>query len=88
MIDEMRLWSKQRGNRIFHLGGGLGSRQDSLFDFKASFSKQRHPFYTLRLITDSQNYRNLIKARAMEMNINPEELIQTSYFPAYRASAV
>jgi hypothetical protein len=86
MIDEVRLWAKDRGNKIFHLGGGLGSQQDSLFDFKASFSKQRHPFCTLRLITDPGNYQSLIQARAKQINIDPEELLKTNYFPAYRIS--
>jgi hypothetical protein len=88
MIDEMRLWSKARGNRIFHLGGGLGSRQDSLFEFKASFSKQRHPFCTLRLIADSENYQDLIQARAKQMNINLEKLLDAAYFPAYRTPEI
>jgi hypothetical protein len=86
MIDEMRLWSKERGNKVFHLGGGLGGQQDSLFEFKASFSRRRHLFCTLRLITDSNNYHSLVRSRATEMNVNPSELINASYFPAYRVS--
>lgn len=84
MFDEVRLWAKARCNRIFHLGGGLGSQQDSLFDFKASFSKQRHHFCTLRLITDSKCYQALIQARAKQMNVNPDELVNSAFFPAYR----
>jgi Acetyltransferase (GNAT) domain len=85
MFDEVRLWAKARGNTVFHLGGGLGSQQDSLFDFKASFSKQRHHFCTVRLITDPQNYQNLVKARARQMEISPDRLLDTTFFPAYRA---
>lgn len=88
MFDEVRLWAKARGNTVFHLGGGLGSQQDSLFDFKASFSKQRHQFCTVRLITDPENYQNLVKARARQMDISPDRLLDTTFFPAYRASEI
>jgi hypothetical protein len=85
MFDEVRLWAKVRGNKIFHLGGGLGSQEDSLFDFKASFSKQRHHFCTLRLITNSEHYDNLVKTRARQINVSPAHLLDTNFFPAYRA---
>ena len=29
LIDEVRLWAAGRGARVFHLGGGVGSQQDS-----------------------------------------------------------
>jgi hypothetical protein len=88
MFDEVRLWAKARGNTIFHLGGGLGSQKDSLFDFKASFSKQRHYFSTVRLITNAENYQNLVIAKAMQMGISTERLLDTRFFPAYRALEV
>jgi hypothetical protein len=88
MFDEVRLWATARGNTVFHLGGGLGSQKDSLFDFKASFSKQRHHFCTLRLITNSEYYQNLVNARAIQINVKTEQLLDTSFFPAYRASGV
>jgi hypothetical protein len=88
MLNEMRLWSKAQGNKIFHLGGGLGSRKDSLFDFKASFSKQRHSFCTLRLISDLENYQILARARARQIDVDIEKLINMNYFPSYRASKI
>jgi hypothetical protein len=84
MLDEVRLWAKARGNYIFHLGGGLGSHEDSLFQFKASFSQQRHEFCTLRLITDLERYQNLVQTAAKQAEIPPEELLKTDFFPAYR----
>jgi Acetyltransferase (GNAT) domain len=88
MFDEVRLWAKARHNRVFHLGGGLGSQQDSLFDFKAGFSKQRHHFCTLRLVTDFENYQTLVEARARQIKISPDRLLNTTFFPAYRALEV
>ena len=50
LIDEVRLWGVQQGARTFHLGGGVGARNDSLFHFKAGFSQQRHSFFTWRWV--------------------------------------
>ena len=37
MLNEVRKWAAAQGARIFHLGGGVGSREDSLFEFKSGF---------------------------------------------------
>ncbi|MGP1383670.1 MAG: GNAT family N-acetyltransferase [Thainema sp.] len=79
------LWAKSRGHRWLHLGGGVGATQDPLFRYKAGFSRQRHRFYTLRLITDADQYHSLIDLRAKIHDLSPETLYQTRYFPAYRA---
>jgi len=60
MLHFMRGWAKSRGNRWFHLGGGLGARKDSLFEFKAGFSKGRAPFYTWRGIIDQSAYNRVV----------------------------
>ena len=54
---------KARGNRVMHLGGGLGGAHDSLFDFKAGFSKDRQPFRTWRVVVDPVRYAELSQAR-------------------------
>ena len=46
MVDFVRRWAKGRGNRVFHLDSGVGGKGNSLFAFKAGFSRTRHPFYT------------------------------------------
>jgi Acetyltransferase (GNAT) domain len=56
MLHFVRYWAKERGNRIFHLGGGLGAERDSLFQFKAGFSRRRHPFFTWRVVSDESAY--------------------------------
>lgn len=86
MFDYARFWAKERGNEFLHLGGGLGGAKDSLYHFKAGFSKQRHKFLTLRLITNEQKYNSLVNLRAKTLNIKPEKLINSGFFPAYRAS--
>ncbi|YAF97750.1 MAG: FemAB family protein [Nodularia sp. CChRGM 3473] len=86
MFDYVRLWAKERGNKVLHLGGGVGAAKDSLYNFKAGFSKQRHPFLTLRLIIDEEKYTNLVLARAKLLNTEPKTLLNSNYFPAYRSS--
>ncbi|MHC0062272.1 GNAT family N-acetyltransferase [Nostoc sp. UIC 10890] len=85
MFDYVRFWSKERGNKVLHLGGGLGAAKDSLYKFKAGFSKQRHPFLTLRLITDEEKYIDLVELRAKSLKTDPETLLESKFFPAYRS---
>ena len=87
LLDYVRFWAKERGNEFLHLGGGVGgSTEDSLYTFKAGFSRQRHNFLTLRLIIDEKKYRHLVELRAKSLNTQAEELLQSHFFPAYRFS--
>jgi len=84
MFNFMRYWAKDRGDRIFHLGGGVGGRGDTLFEFKAGFSHARHPFYTWRIIVDEPAYSALVgrwESLARIQADGPE-----GFFPAYRKS--
>ncbi|MEH2273225.1 MAG: FemAB family protein [Nostoc sp.] len=85
MFDYVRFWAKERGNKFLHLGGGVGAAKDSLYNFKAGFSKQRHSFLTLRLITDEEKYIYLVKLRAKSLKTEPKNLLESSFFPAYRS---
>lgn len=86
LLDYVRLWSKERGNEFLHIGGGVGGSKDSLYTFKSGFSRQRHNFLTLRLITDEEKYRHLVELRAESLNIQAEELFKSTFFPAYRST--
>ena len=77
-----RSWAKQRGNHIFHMGGGRGGTNDSLFQFKAGFSKQRADFYTLRIVVQEDAYRELTAQRSQEDDWVGDD--RSSFFPAYR----
>jgi len=68
-------WAKKNGFKYLHLGGGLG-RNDSLFEFKRSFSKIASPFYIGRKIFNMEIYQRLLI-------LNPESS-SSDYFPAYR----
>jgi hypothetical protein len=86
LLHFVRLWAKTRGNSYFHLGGGLGGVKDGLYNFKAGFSKQRYKFFTLRLITHPENYNKLVDWRSQALNVSPEKLLNSDFFPAYRFS--
>jgi hypothetical protein len=86
LLHQMRLWAKERGNRYLHIGGGVGGKQDNLYTFKSGFSKQRHEFFTLRSVVDLEKYNDLLQFRAKAINKSVEELQQSQFFPAYRAS--
>lgn len=88
MFDYVRFWAKECGNEVFHLGGGVGGSKDSLYHFKAGFSKQRHTFLTLRLITDKEKYLHLVNLQAQFLNTKVEEVLKTNFFPAYRCSNI
>jgi Acetyltransferase (GNAT) domain len=83
--DHVRRWAKERGNDCLHLGGGLGASHDHLYTFKAGFSKQRHDFLTLRLIVDQTQYMGLVTQQSKALGVQPDFLLQTGFFPAYRS---
>ncbi|MGB3653583.1 MAG: FemAB family protein [Rivularia sp. (in: cyanobacteria)] len=85
LLDYVRYWAKQRGNELMHIGSGVGGAKDSLYHFKAGFSKQRHDWLALRLIPDAEKYNYLTHLRAELLNTRVEKLFESSFFPAYRS---
>jgi hypothetical protein len=83
MVDTARSWAKAAGARVLHLGGGVGSQRDSLFDFKAGFSQDTNTFRTLQWVVDGQEYSDLLsRSRQLGNRNQPGD-----YFPLYRAGA-
>jgi hypothetical protein len=76
LYAEVRRWGQEHGNRVHHLGGGLGGQADSLFRFKAAFSSGRHAFHTWRLVTDPGSYEKLAGP--------PTPEAMSGRFPPYR----
>jgi hypothetical protein len=72
------MWGKAAGNRVLHLGGGVGGKEDSLFQFKAGFSNGRLAFQTWRIICDSVKYSALAPSGCADS-------CTESFFPSYRA---
>lgn len=76
-------WYRQQGVKTLHLGGGLGAGNDSLFQFKAGFSKKRALFHTCRIILNKDRYDALTAMHQKQTGLAQKEA--TDYFPAYRA---
>lgn len=81
MLHAATSWARDRGNRVFHLGGGVGAEEDSLFRFKAGFSPLQKPFFTLRMVTDREKY-SLLTNRWSDAAGGREPADE--HFPAYR----
>ncbi len=80
MLDFARAWAKARGNHAFHLGGGFGAKEDSVFEFKAGFSSCRHSFYTWQFIFSNDQYSRLEERRRGLDTEAPN----SEFFPVYR----
>ncbi len=78
LLDEARLIGTELGFNFLNLGGGLGgSDDDSLFGFKAGFSKLRFQYCVWQFISDEKKYDELV----IENN-SPGD---NSFFPLYRS---
>ncbi len=71
------LWGQEQSLEEFHLGGGAGAKEDSLFAFKQRFSPEgRREFWVGKLVHDEDAYRRLSGGA---------EIDRGGFFPAYRA---
>jgi hypothetical protein len=82
MISEVRDWAVAAGCRTFHLGGGLGSREDGLYRFKAGFSNDKSVFRTMR-VTAMPSASQLLADRWQQLSGQKSEEI-VGFFPIYR----
>lgn len=84
ILDTVRKWGTESGMHVFHLGGGLGAQEDSLFRFKAGFSDRRHPYATWRWILHQTQYNAMTATKA---KWNAEHRVRSTsadHFPQYR----
>ena len=79
LIDTMRLIGTEQGYTYFNLGGGLGSQNDSLLQFKSSFSKDYRDFKIWKFIVNPSKYDELVKS-----NPDVASLEGNNFFPLYR----
>ncbi len=88
LFDTVRLWAHAAGARVVHLGGGVGSRKDSLLHFKAGFSNRRHVFPTWRWVVEPHAYRELCDRIARRNLDHGLRWAFPDYFPQYRCRTV
>lgn len=68
-----------QGYKTFHLGGGVGSKEDSLYKFKKAFYRLDGRQYSIgRMVFDADKYDYLVKLREGEKG-------RDNFFPLYRA---
>jgi serine/alanine adding enzyme len=70
-------WGRERSYEQFHLGGGVGGQEDSLWEFKRRFAPGgRRDAWIGKLVHDESAYLALAGAETLELE---------GFFPAYRA---
>ena len=78
LLYEAALWGCANGCRTLHLGGGVGSGEDSLFQFKKAFYRGEPRRYHIgKKIFLPERYQALTALRA--------DLPEGGFFPLYRA---
>jgi hypothetical protein len=88
LLDGTRRWAAARGNQIFHLGGGIGARQDSLFQFKRHFSPDINPFHIGCWVLNRKLYFELSPDSEREAgSVLSSACEDPKPFPAYRFAA-
>lgn len=79
LLDGIRDWSTEQGHQSFHLGGGIGGKEDSLYAFKRKFSPKSSSFIIGRWIINADAYSDAHR-RVHGFNNN----FTDGYFPSYR----
>lgn len=82
IIYEAACWGSENGYHLFHLGGGLASREDELYRFKKNFNKHSNTSFAIgQKIFDEDVYQELLSIR----NQTSDQLPRENFFPSYRS---
>lgn len=76
LTDEISVMGRELGMKFFHLGGGVGGREDTLFRFKLAFSNRLLEDNIWCYVADEQVYDQLVAKKNITGN--------NDYFPLYR----
>ncbi|MCC8107081.1 MAG: GNAT family N-acetyltransferase [Clostridiales bacterium] len=78
LLYKAALWGSAQGYKTFHLGGGVGSKEDSLFKFKKAFYRGELTRFCIgKKIMKADTYNELVMMR--------DDLPESGFFPRYRA---
>lgn len=78
LIDEISLIGRRCGMLYYHLGGGLGFKEDSLFKWKSGFSDFLLSYKSWRFVINPLQYQSLVKKAGMALHPDVD------FFPLYR----
>lgn len=85
LLNSVRLWATGKGYGILHLGGGTApGAENSLFRFKAGFSKERHVFRVWQWVVQEEVYAQVCRQRN-EWRFRHGLEMQPNFFPEYRS---
>jgi hypothetical protein len=84
LTDSIRSWGVGAKQKVFNLGGGVGSVEDSLYKFKAGFSKTRAAFEVWRWVVNRPQYEALVEMASANTIMRQSEGASIQYFPPYR----
>lgn len=83
LLYKAAIWGNEHGFKTFHLGGGVGSKEDSLYRFKSAFNRNSNYHFSIgKEIFDNIKYERLVNERKMHC---PEFDTTSSFFPLYRS---
>ena len=81
LVYETSRWGCENGYKTFHLGGGLGAKEDGIFKCKKQFNKNSDTIFSIgKKIFNPEKYDEL---RTIRDNDNPE-INDSDFFPEYR----
>ena len=82
IMYEVACWGSENGYQTLHMGGGVGGKEDSLYNFKKGFNKNSATQFPIgKKIFNKEKYRMLEDIRKEKDDFNAE----TSFFPIYRS---
>jgi hypothetical protein len=80
LVDEVTLIGREKGMKYYNLGGGLGYKEDTLYQWKLTFSNLTFHHKTWRYISDESAYNNILDQYDIDKQSNID------FFPLYRSS--
>jgi len=82
LVDEITLLARKMGMKYYQLGGGLGFKEDSLFNWKKGFSEYFLDYRSWRFIVNEEVYYQLVDEKGIDRNLDID------FFPLYRCNLV
>lgn len=80
LLYEAACWGCVNRYKTFHLGGGLGSKEDNLYKFKKAFNRNFDNIFAVgKKVFDEEKYNELCEYRKIDKNVN-----NIGFFPLYR----
>ncbi|MBB2148460.1 GNAT family N-acetyltransferase [Pedobacter gandavensis] len=80
LVDEITLIGRKEGMKYLHLGGGVGFKMDTLFNWKAGFSDLFLEYKSWRYVANNMVYHALVNKRKIDQHKK-----DIDFFPLYRA---